>query len=318
MSQMIKDEKYQGGEVFDVAIIGSGPAGMTAAIYCARAMYRTLVIEKMGAGGQAALTSEIENYPGFPDGANGFELAANMQRQAQKFGIQEEMATVEKLEKDENGIFLIATDDETFRAKSVIIASGVRPRMLGVDGEKDKVGRGVSFCATCDGAFYRGKVAAVVGGGDSAVEEAEFLTKFADKVYLIHRRDELRAVKSIQHKVLDNPKVEVLWSTVVSEVLGNQGVEGLKLKSTKDGSESEIAVDGVFLYIGGIANTDFAPDSIKNDKGFVLTDPEMLTTVPGLFAAGDVREKSFRQVATAVGDGALASHSVEKYLGELK
>ena len=302
---------------YDVIVLGAGPAGLTAALYTARGLLKTLIIERLGPGGQAALTHEIENYPGFPEGVNGFELSQKMDEQAKKFGAEFEYGEIERIE-SAYGQFDVTASGKTYSARSLIIATGVSPHRLGLEGEDKYIGSGISFCATCDAAFYRNKIAAIVGGGDSAIVEAIFLTRFASKVYVIHRRDALRASKIVGDRAFKNKKIEFIWDTVVEKLHGDKKLERLTLKNVKTGALSELAIDGMFLYIGGIPNTDFLNGiGVElSEKGFIPTDENMATNVPGVFAAGDIRVKEFRQVITAAGDGALAAYSVEKYLEE--
>ena len=304
---------------YDVIILGAGPAGLTAAIYTSRGLLKTLVIEKLGSGGQAALTNEIENYPGFPEGVNGYELAQKMDEKARKLGAEFEYGEIAGIVKDEAG-FTVTASGNTYSARALIVATGVSPRKLGIEGEDKFIGNGISFCATCDAAFYKGKTAAIIGGGDSAIVEANFLTRFASKVYVIHRRNELRASKIVSDHAFKNNKIEFIWDTVVKGVAGDKKLEKLSLENVKTGALSELTVDGMFLYIGGIPNTDFLSGIgvALNSKGFILTGGNMNTNIPGVFAAGDIREKEFRQVITAAGDGALAAYGAENYLEELR
>jgi thioredoxin reductase (NADPH) len=302
-------------KIQDVAIIGAGPAGLTAAIYTSRALLSTVIIEKLGSGGQLAVTDHIENYPGFPEGINGFELSQKMEAQAKAFGAKYEFAEVQKIEKDpSSGLFAIQTDSSTFKAKSIIIAAGAKPKSLGVKGESGFIGKGISFCATCDGAFYRNKTVAVIGGGDSALDEGLFLTKFAQKVYIIHRRDAFRGAKILQKRVFDNPKIEIIWNSVLEEVLGDTKIRQVKVKNLKENRASALELDGLFLYIGLSPNTDFISGIEKDEGGYILADEALQTSLPGVFAAGDCRKTLLRQVSTAVGDGAKAAYSAEKYL----
>lgn len=303
--------------VYDVIILGAGPAGMTSAIYTSRSLLSTLVIEKIGSGGQAAVTDLIENYPGFPDGINGFELSQKMDEQAKKFGARFESDVVTGLKKNDDGTLNIRTESRSYDAKSVIIATGASSRKLGVPGEDKYIGRGISFCATCDAAFYRDKTVAVVGGGDSAVEEGIYLTRFAKKVYIIHRRDELRACKIAQNRALSNAKIEFVWNTVVSEVNGDEKIRSVKLKNVKTNEYSELGIDGLFLYVGLIPNTQMFEGLKKDEQGYILTDENLLTNIPGVFSAGDCRKSPVKQVATAVGEGTIAATSVEKYVENL-
>ena len=304
-------------EIKDLVIIGGGPAGLTAGLYAARAALNTVLIERGMPGGQAAATEQIENYPGFPDGIGGSELAIKMAGQAQRFGCEIIYADVEKLERHQND-FKVTYGGNEILAKTVIVATGAKPRMLGVKGEQEFHGRGVSYCATCDGAFFRDCMLAVIGGGDAAVEEAMFLTKFASKVYIIHRRGELRATKILQQRVFNNPKIEMVWHSVLAEVQGEQKVEGVLLKDVRTGADKQLLVDGVFIYVGTQANSDLLKDLVTVDKtGYVIAGEDTASGVPGLYIAGDLRKKSLRQVATAVADGAVAATQAEKYLATL-
>lgn len=301
-------------ETKDVVIIGGGPAGLSAGIYAARADLKTVMLERGMPGGLAASTEFIENYPGFTEGIGGPELGMQMLGQAQRFGLEVKYTNVESINRNDN-IFTISTDDGELKSRTVIIATGAKPRMPGYRGEHEYHGRGVSYCATCDGAFFRDKKVAVVGGGDAAVEEALFLTKFAEKVYIIHRRGELRATKYVQQKARGNNKIEFVWHSVVEEINGDATVSGLAVKDVRTGQISTIAVDGVFIYIGNDPSIELVKDMVELDeKGYIITDDEMRTSTPGLFAAGDVRSKSLRQVVTAVADGAIAAVAAEKYL----
>ncbi len=302
----------------ELIIVGGGPAGLTSAIYSARALIDTLVIEKMLPGGQPVLTTFIENYPGFPEGISGPELAERLEAQAGKFGAKIITSQpVLNISRKEEG-FEIKTEMESFLGKAVIVATGTSPRKLNVPGEEEFTGRGVSYCAVCDGAFYRDRVVAVVGGGDSAMDESIYLTRFASKVFVIHRRNQLRAEKILQERAFSNPKISFIWDTVVQSIEGDRKVELLKLKNVKTGEISELKVDGIFVYIGSTPNSSMVKDLVDLDEnGFIITDNCMKTSVPGLFAAGDVRNTNFRQLATAIGDGAIAANSAERYLGEL-
>ena len=297
---------------YDVAIIGGGPAGLTAAIYAGRGLLKTVVIEKLMMGGQATVTHMIDNYPGFPDGISGPDLTEKFEKQARRFGAEFKSATVESIHLD-GRMKVINLDSGRIRAKTVIICAGAEPRKLGVPGEAKFTGKGVSYCATCDAAFFRDMEIAVVGGGDSAIKEAIFLTKFASKVYIIHRRDELRAEKVIAEEALKNGKMEFVWDSVVDEVFGNTGVEGLKIRNVKTGKTGRLSVEGVFIYIGMVPNTAFLKDFVElDDAGYIIADRDTHTGVHGVYAAGDVRKKLSRQVATAVGDGATAAMAAEE------
>jgi thioredoxin reductase (NADPH) len=299
---------------YDLIIAGGGPAGLTAGLYAARAMLRTLLLEKMTPGGQAATTFHIENYPGFPEGISGPDLAQAMENQAKKFGLEVTYGQVKKMSFQEP-LWQVEYEDQKFLAKAVIVASGVEPRKLGVPGEETLRGRGVSYCATCDGPFFKDQEIGVVGGGDSAVEEALYLTRFAAKVHLVHRRNALRAEKIIQERAFQNPKIEFLWDTVVTRVLGDSGVEGLELQNVKTKALRTLKVGGVFLYVGSLSNTEFLKGIVNLDEqGYVVTDDQMATSAPGVFAAGDVRKKLLRQIATAVGDGAMAAFAAGQYI----
>lgn len=301
---------------YDVIIIGAGPAGLSAAIYSARGGLKTAIFEKAMVGGQINVTDEVENYPGFEEPLSGFELTAKMHAQAERFGarfIEEEITAMGM----EGLCKVIETDSGKYRAKSVIICTGAHPRRLNIPGEERLTGRGVSYCATCDGALYRDKVVAVVGGGDSAIEEGIFLSRFARKVIVIHRRDELRAQKIIQHRAFKNPKMEFIWDTVVQEIHGEERVGQLELVNRKSKEISMLPVDGVFIYVGILPNNELLESRIELDSaGFVLTDDHMHTNIPGIYAAGDIRHTVLRQVVTATSDGAVAAWSAEKWIIE--
>jgi len=299
---------------YDLIIAGGGPAGLTAGLYAARGMLRTLLLEKMTPGGQAATTFLIENYPGFPEGISGPDLAQAMENQAKKFGLAVTYGEMKRMSFREP-LWEVEFEDRKLLAKAVIVASGVEPKKLGVPGEETLRGRGVSYCATCDGPFFKDQEIGVVGGGDSAVEEALYLTRFSAKVYLIHRRNALRAEKIIQERTFQNPKIEILWDTVVTRVLGDSGVDGLELQNVKTKALRTLKVGGVFFYVGWLSNTAFLKGIVNLDEqGYVVTDDRMATSAPGVFAAGDVRKKLLRQIATAVGDGAMAAFAAEHYI----
>ncbi len=304
-------------EIYDLVIIGGGPAGLTAYLYAARARLNTLLIEKLAPGGQVLVTDFVENYPGFPDGLPGWELMEKFTTHVKKLGFNQKTGEVVALTLEEETKKIKLADGEELAARAVIIATGASPNKLGVPGEEELTGKGVSYCATCDGPFFRDQVVAVVGGGNTAVQEAIFLTKFAQKVYLIHRRDQLRAQKILQERAFANPKIEFIWNTVVTEILGQEKVEGVRLKNRKTGEETKLPVDGVFIFIGIRPQSDFVKGLLKLDeKGFIITDCEMRTEIPGLFAAGDVRAKACRQIITAAGDGATAAYMAEHYLSQ--
>jgi len=302
----------------ELVIIGGGPAGYTAGLYAARADIKTMLIERGMPGGQAASTEWIENYPGFPGGIGGIDLAMKMDEQARSFGLEVLISEVEKIE-ILGQEFIVHTAQDPVKTKTVILATGAKPQFLGVEGESKFHGRGVSYCATCDGAFFRDKTVAVVGGGNSAVEEALFLTKFAAKVYIIHRRGELRATKLIQKRAAENPKIEFIWHSVIEEVVGDNKVNSVTVKNVQTGEVASLPVDGVFVYVGTRASSELVKDLVKTDeRGYIEADEKMGTGIPGLFVAGDVRQKSLRQVVTAVADGAIAAMEAEKYLADLE
>lgn len=298
--------------IYDVAIIGGGPAGLTAAIYTGRGLLKTVVIEKLMTGGQATVTHQIDNYPGFPEGISGPELMGKFEEQAKRFGAEIKFATVETVTMEKN-MKIINLGSEVIKAKTVILCTGAEPRKLGVPGEAKFTGKGVSYCATCDGAFFRDAEVAVVGGGDSAVKEAIFLTKFASKVYVIHRRDELRAEKVTAQEAFKNEKIEFVWDSVVEEIIGDKELKELRVKNVKDGSVGSIPVEGAFIYVGMLPNTGFLKGLLTLDEGnYIIADKDSHTDISGVFAAGDVRRKISRQVATAVGDGATAAMAAEE------
>jgi thioredoxin reductase (NADPH) len=304
--------------VFDVVIIGGGPAGLTAGLYTSRARLETLLVERMIPGGQVMTTTKVENYPGFPGGIDGPDLMMRFQEHCQEFGLRIETGEVEGLE-DQGEYKVLMIDGEPVKARAVIIATGAEPRKLGVTGESEFTGRGVSYCATCDGAFFRDATVAIVGGGDTAAEEALFLTRFAKKVYLIHRRDELRATAILQDRVLKNEKVEPVWNAEVTEIKGdNSGMKSVQLKDRVSGEERTLDLEGMFIAIGVTPKAQFLAELLELDsEGYIHTDTECRTSIPGVFAAGDVRKKILKQIATAVGDGAIAAIMVEKYLDDL-
>ncbi len=299
---------------FELIIIGGGPAGLAAGIYARRAAIDTLLIEKALTGGLITTTEIVENYPGFPEGISGAELGKRFDDQARKYGLDMVFGKVTRLEA-KNRIKKVFTDEHQYSSRAVIIATGSEPKKLGVPGEEDFIGRGVSYCATCDGPFYKDKNVAVIGGGNGAIEEAIFLTKFAKLVTVIHRRDALRADKVLQEKAASNPKIFFKLNTVVEEIKGGEKVSSLKLTDALSGKKSSINLDGVFIYTGLKPNTDFVKDIVKLDEsGHIITDETLKTNIDGIFAAGDVRKKTLRQVVTAVADGATAAASAYSYL----
>ncbi len=308
-----------GAEVFDVVIVGAGPAGLTAAIYASRGRLKTAVLERNMAGGQIALTDLVENYPGFPEGISGFDLSQKMKEQAEKFGAEmREIEGVSELRADPQGGYVVVTDREELRARAVILAPGVEPRRSGIPGEAEFIGRGVSWCATCDGALYRGRTVAVIGGGDSAVEEGMFLTKFAEKVYLVHRRDELRAAPIAQERAFANPRFEFVWDSIPKRIDGSEMVEDLEVENVKTGERRKLPVNGVFMYIGQIPNTAWLKGTVDIDEyGYIVTDGLLRTELPGVFACGDARANPLKQIVMAVGEGALAAVQAERYLDQL-
>ena len=303
---------------FDVIILGGGPAGFSAGIYAARGNVKTAIVDISMMGGQPSNYLELENYPGF-DMIGGYDLMEKFEAHADKFGVEKfPMQEIQKIDLSSD-IKKIITNDTIFNAKTVIIATGAQPQKLNITGEKEFVGRGVSYCAVCDGAFYREKTVAVVGGGNAAVEEANYLTRFADKVYVVHRRDKLRADKIVQERAFKNPKIEFVWDSVATEIQGTNTVEKLLIKNVKTNETSELKVDGVFPYIGFAPNTEMINGQIQqNEQGFIKTDEFLNTSVKGVYAIGDVRVTPLRQVITAAADGAVAAVSAIKYLEEIE
>jgi thioredoxin reductase (NADPH) len=308
-------------KVYDVIIIGAGPAGLAAGLYAGRSRLSTLLIEKGIDGGQIAITHEIENYPGqLVEEESGSTLIGRMTEQVKKFGVERVNDTIEKVEL-EGDLKKVSCLKGEYQGKTVIIATGALPRPIGCKNESEYVGKGVSYCATCDGNFFEELEVFVVGGGDAAVEEAIYLTKFARKVTIIHRRDELRAAKSIQEKAFANDKIEFFWDTVVEELHGDEILSAMTVKNVKTGETRLVEADeddgifGVFGFIGTNPNSAVFEGMVTMENGYIKTDDEMRTNIPGVFAAGDVRVKSFRQVVTAAADGAIAAHQVEKYIG---
>lgn len=302
---------------YDCIIIGGGPAGLTAGIYASRAKLKTLLIEKMGCGGNSAITDWIDNYPGFPDGINGFDLASKFEAQAKKFGLEINLDEVTEIIPGKKEKTVVASSGR-YTAKALIIASGSQFKKVNIPGEREFLGKGVSYCATCDAPFFKEKEVAVIGGGDSAIQEAIYLTKFAKKVTVIHRRDKLRATKFLQEKILSNPKAEIAWSSVATKIIGKEKVEAIEIKNVLTEKTSVIKTDGVFVFVGFAPNTAYLGGILKLDEaGCVVTDDKMKTSVEGIYACGDVRKKNLRQVVTAAGDGAAAAFSAQEYLEKL-
>ncbi len=300
-------------QLYDMVIIGGGPAGTTAALYAARAGLSSVIIEQMNIGGEIVVTDRLDNFPAFPEGISGAEFGLLIQKQMESLDIPMEFAQVEKVSLD-GEVKEVVTSAGVFEGKTVLIATGTEPNLLGVEGEKGLLGRGVSYCATCDAAFFRGKTIGVVGGGDAALEETVFLSRFAEKIYLIHRRDEFRGCSWLQHKVLKLPNVEVLWNTTVSKIEGDNKVTALQIK--QDGEERRLEAGGIFIYAGRRPKAEFlAGANLKQDeRGFIVTSGKMETSIPGVYAAGDIRTKFLRQVITAASDGAIAATAAAQYL----
>lgn len=303
-------------KIYDMVILGGGPGGYTAAMYAARAGLRVAVLEKLSPGGQMALTQQLDNYPGFEDGIDGFVLAEKMQKQAERFGAVTEYA--EAVNVDLSAVpKQIETSEGTFYGKTVVIATGANPRELGIPGERELVGRGVAYCASCDGMFYRGKTVVVVGGGNSAVEDALLLSRIAKKVILVHRRDTLRATKIYHEPLMRKENVEFLWNSVVTNLMHQDKVTGIRVQNVITGAESELACDAVFISVGRKPATELVSGQLDLDSsGYILADESTRTNIPGVFAVGDVRTKALRQVVTATADGAVAVRMAEEYLHE--
>lgn len=315
-------EKNKTEVIYDAIIIGGGPAGLTAGIYLSRAGMETLLIEKAMIGGQAVLTETIENYPGFPEGIGGLELVQKMEEQANRFGLKieyGEVVEIRMMERKGNNLKIIKTNNQEFNALAIILTSGAEASKLGIPGEEELTGRGVSYCATCDAPFFRDKKIVVIGGGDTAIEEALYLTKFVREVTIIHRRDRLRATKILQERALDNDKINFVWDSTVTKVIGQEKVNGVLIQNKKTDEEKEIPCQGVFIFVGNIPNSKFIKELVKLDqRGYILTDDNMMTSQKGIFACGDVRKKILRQVVTACGEGATAAFAAQKYIEELK
>lgn len=300
-----------------LVIIGSGPAGMTAALYAARGTLNPLLIVGNLLGGQISLTYEVENYPGFPEGTTGADLVEKMRQQAEKFGARFDYDEVVSVNFRQGSPFIIKTHNNEYAAEAVIVTAGASPRRLGIPGEEEFIGRGVSYCATCDGFFFRGKDVVVVGGGDTALEEGLFLTRFANQVRIIHRRDQLRAGPFLQKRARENEKISFVWDTVVDEVVGNGIVQNIHTTHLKTGEEAVLSTDGVFVFIGHDPNSQFLHGQLAMDEhGYVITDELMRTSVPGVFAAGEIQDSTYRQIATSVGQGCAAAMQAQKWLSE--
>ncbi len=305
---------------YQLIIVGGGPAGLTAGLYAARGRVKALLIEKGATGGQVLLTDWVDNYPGFTDGVSGFELMDKMTAHVDRFELEKKFALVSGLDLQEEIKTVFLENGNQLKCRSIVLCTGARPRTLDVPGEKELTGQGVSYCATCDGPFYRGQEIAVVGGGNTAIQEALHLTKFASRVTVIHRRDELRATKILQEKAFANEQIDFLWNAQVQAIEGDaNGVNQLQIRMT-DGSETTLAVTGIFILIGVVPNNEILPlGQLQTDAaGFVITDTEMETSIPGVYAAGDIRSKNFRQIINAAGEGAHAELSAEQYLAGLK
>lgn len=302
---------------YELVIIGAGAAGLAAAQYGARANLKTLVVEEMAPGGQALLIDMLENYPGILDPVSGYDLTETMRAQAERFGAEFLSTSVEKVEKQGTG-FAVRSSDGIIGAEAVIVATGAKHRRLNVPGEEEFIGRGVSYCATCDGPFFKGKRILVVGGGDSACDEAMYLSKLSDKVVMIHRKDRFRAQKALAERVLHNPAIKVVFNTVAAKISGTKKVESISLRNTATGEIHDEPFDAIFVFVGSDPNTSMVPDVAKDETGSIITDDRMASSIPGLFAAGDVRVSPFRQIITACSDGAIAAHAASQYIDEMR
>jgi len=321
-SKTSSKEEMKEEKIYDAIIIGGGPAGLTAGIYLSRARMGTLLIEKAMPGGQAILTEIIENYPGFPHGIAGPELMQKMEEQAVRFGLKIEYGEAAKVrikEGKEDKVKIVKINNKKYRTLTIILASGAEASKLEVPGEEELRGRGVSYCATCDAPFFKDQKIVVVGGGDTAIEEALYLTKFVREVTIIHRRDRLRATKILQERVFANKKINFAWDSVATKILGKEKVEGVLIQNKKTAEKREISCQGVFVFVGNVPNSKFLNEIIKLDqKGYILTDGNMMTSQEGIYACGDVRKKLLRQVITACGEGATAAFAAQKYIEKLK
>ncbi|GHT65942.1 thioredoxin reductase [Endomicrobiia bacterium] len=298
--------------VYDIVIIGGGPAGLSAAIYASRARLKTLLIEKNGCGGQITVTDLIENYPGFNDGINGFDFAVKLEAQARDFGAEIMYDEVTNVENGE--VKKVITVNATYETQTIIVAAGTSVKKMNIPGEPDFIGKGVSFCATCDAPFYRSKDVLVVGGGDSAIQEALYLSKFAKNVIVIHRRNELRTAKILQEKIASHTNISIIYDSVPKEILGKDSIEKVTITNVKTNKDTDLKVDGVFVFIGLVPNTLFLSNLVLDKNGYVVTDENMNTSIAGIFACGDIRKKQLRQVVTAVSDGAQAAISAQGYI----
>jgi len=300
--------------MYDVIIIGGGPAGFSGALYCARANLNTLLIERQAPGGQMSTTEVLENYPGLAEPISGTEIAFAMEKQAKKFGANIINDDVIEVQID-GKIKIIKTAKEVYQSKAIILAMGAIPKMIGLKKEKEFMGLGVSYCAICDGSFYYDQSVAIIGGGDTALVDAIYLSRICKKIYIIHRRDELRGSKYLQKKIEKEDKIEIIWDTVIDEILGESQLEGIKVKNVKTNETKDIKIEGIFVAIGAKANTELVKDKVAlNKDGYIISDYDMNTNVPGVFVAGDIREKTLRQVITAAADGAIAAHVAEQYI----
>ena len=301
-------------KIYDMIIVGGGPGGYTAALYAARAGLDVLLVERLSAGGQMNLTGQIDNYPGFPEGVDGFQLSMQMQQQAERFGAKTRYAEVLKLELN-GDVKIVETNEGIHKAKTVVISTGAGPRQLGVDRENEMIGRGVGYCAHCDGGFYRGKTVAVVGGGNSAVAEALYLSRIAKEVILIHRRDSLRATQIYHKSLMAAPNIRIVWNSEVVQLLGEDLLEGVKVKNQLSAEEEILNVQGLFVSIGRKPATELVKEQLTLDSaGYIMAGENTQTNLPGVYAVGDVRTKQLRQIVTAVADGAMAAHMAEQYL----
>ncbi len=302
--------------MYDLIIVGGGAAGLTAGLYAGRGGLKCLIIEKVFVGGQASTTFEIDNYPGFDEGISGPELMIKMEKHAKRFGV--EIINEDVIDIDIEGIIkTVKTAKDAYRTRALILTMGARPKQLGLENERKLRGAGISYCATCDGAFYRDKEVAVVGGGDTAVEDALFLSRFCKKVYLIHRRESLRAVKTLQDAAFNNDKIEFIWNSVVEKINGQDVLNSIIINNVKTKEKTELDISGMFIAVGNEPNTSLVKGKVElNDKEYIVTDDSLQTNIFGVYAAGDIREKGLRQVITAAADGAIAAYSVERYIAE--